>query len=224
MRKAIHSKESLLRSACILSFSMLCFAALYRQGKSKEALLCVLLGLVCIAALYYLPVQRQKEAEDKRREELGREYSALITMLSLYMTAGLSLRSSWERMVHAYEVERKLTKKNNPAYDEMLKTWREIKGGEYEERAYGNFGRRCGTPEYLRLGGLLETYVQQGNKELLMQLEQEASASLAMALQNVKKKGEQTGTRLLMPLLILFGLSLLMVLVPALMSMQNTIS
>ena len=57
-----------------------------------------------------------------------------------------------------------------------------------------------------------------------MQLEQEAAASLAMALQNIKKKGEQTGTRLLLPLLLLFGISLLMVMIPALMSMQNTIS
>ena len=216
-------KDNWIKAACVLCLGMLLFARLFRQGKSKEGLLLLLLSFICLGALYYLPLQKQREAEEKRREALSREYSSLITMLSLYMTAGLSLRSSWERMVHAYEKESRGTKDPNPAYEEMLKTWREIKGGEYEERAYGNFGRRCGTAEYLRLGGLLETYVQQGNKELLMQLEQEASASLAMALQNIKKKGEQTGTRLLLPLLLLFGLSLLMVMIPALMSMQNTL-
>lgn len=217
-------KDNWLRISCVLCLGMLLFARLFRQGKSKEGLLLLLLCFVCLGALLYLPLQRQREAAEKRREALNREYSQLITMLSLYMTAGLSLRSSWERMVHSYEKERKAETEQNPAYEEMLKTWREIKGGEYEERAYGNFGRRCGTAEYLRLGGLLETYVQQGNKELLMQLEQEAAASLAMALQNIKKKGEQTGTRLLLPLLLLFGISLLMVMIPALMSMQNTIS
>ena len=108
-------------------------------------------------------------------------------------------------------------------YEEMLATWRDLKGGMYEDRAYGSFGRRCGRPEYLRLGGLLETYVQQGNKELLLLLEQEASSSLTQALQEVKKKGEQTGTKLLLPLLLLFALTLLIVMVPAMLSMQAKI-
>ena len=220
----MENKRVWLRGACALSGGMLLFAWLYRQGKREEALMGIVLGLAGAAALFYLPLQKKKEEAEKRRAALSREYSGLITMLSLYMTAGLSLRSSWERMVRGYEQERKAGAPRREAWEEMLQTWREIRGGEYEERAYGNFGRRCGTAEYLRLGGLLETYVQQGNKELLMQLEQEASASMVMALQNIKQKGEQTSTRLLLPLLLLFGLSLLMVMVPALMSMQNSIS
>lgn len=220
----MRSRQEWLRSAFLISGGMLLFAWLFMQGKKKEALLALLLSLVCCACLLYWPLQRKKEEAEKRREALSREYSSLITMLSLYMTAGLSLRSSWERIVRSYEAERKAGAGEKAAYEEMLKTWKEIRGGEYEERAYGNFGRRCGTAEYLRLSGLLETYLQQGNKELLIQLEQEASASLVVALQNIKQKGEQTGTRLLLPLLLLFGLSLLMVMVPALMSMQNSLS
>ena len=37
----------------------------------------------------------------------------------------------------------------------------------------------------------------------------------------VKKRGEQAGTLLLLPILILFALTLLLVVVPALMQMQT---
>ena len=77
-------------------------------------------------------------------------------------------------------------------------------------------------PSILRLGSLLETYVQQGNRDLFTLLEQEAANALAADLMRVKKRGEQAGTLLLLPILILFGLTLLLVVVPAFMQMQTT--
>ena len=213
-------KSRIPASACFLG-GCVAFVLQFRHGKTADAAAMLFAGFVCAAAFLYLPIQRQKEAERKRRAELIRDYSELLTMLSLYMTAGLSLRSSWEKMVRNYEEERFKGVRTRPAYEEMLTTWKEIRGGEYEDRAYGAFGRRCGTTEYLRLGGLLETYVQYGNRELLKQLEQEAAASLTVSLQTVREKGERTGARLLLPILLLFGLSLIIVLVPALMRMQT---
>lgn len=217
----MNSKKNCFPAAVCFLAGAAAFSWLYRRGRPADAALMLFAGFGCAAALLYLPVQREKEAGQKRREELTRDYSPLLTMLSLYMTAGLSLRSSWEKMIRSYEEERRKGAAPRPAYEEMLTTWKDIRGGEYEDRAYGAFGRRCGTPEYLRLGGLLETYVQHGNKELLKQLEQEAAASLTVSLQTVREKGERTGTKLLLPILILFGLSLIIVMVPALMSMQT---
>ena len=155
-------------AACFLCGSA-AFALLFKGGRTSDATVMLLAGFIGAAFLLYLPLQRKKEQEQRRREELIRDYSPLLTMLNLYMTAGLSLRSSWERMVRQYEEECRKGAPPRAAYEEMKTTWKEIKGGEYEDRAYGAFGRRCGTTEYLRLGGLLETYVQHGNRELLKQ-------------------------------------------------------
>ena len=171
-----------------------------RAGEVQTGLVLLLLGILAGAALLYLPVQQEKQEKDKRARALQADYAALVTRLGLYMTAGLSLRSSWERIVRDYQ----------------------IIGGVYEDRAYADFGRRCGLPEYLRLGSLLETYVQQGNRDLFTLLEQEAANALAADLMRVKKRGEQAGTLLLLPILILFGLTLLLVVVPAFMQMQTT--
>ena len=220
MKEPLKSRTS---AAAILAVGLLAFGFLLREGRKQEALLLLLAFGTAGAAVLYWPVQKKREEEKKRREALSRDYSQMITLLSLYMAAGLSLRSSWEQLVGRYEEARKAGAKRQPVYEEMLRTWQDLKGGMYESRAYGLFGRRCQTAEYLRLGGLLETYVQQGNKELLLLLEQESAASLHLALQAVRKKGEQTGTKLLLPLLILFGLSLLMVIIPAMMSLQATV-
>lgn len=202
---------------------LLAFTYLSSRGRSREGLLLMLAGFAGAGALLYLPIQRAQEAREKRKEALARDYSQMVTLLSLYMSAGLTLRSSWEHLVRQYQEDRAQGSGEKVVYEEMLITWRELKGGLYEDRAYGAFGRRCGLPEYLRLGGMLETYVQQGNRELLLLLEQEAAASLTQALQTVRKKGEQTGTRLLLPLLLLFAVTLLMVMVPAMLSMQASV-
>ena len=212
--------KSLKAGAGCLTVGMLLFAYFKRQGKTPEALMMLLLGAVAAFALFWLPLERKKQEKEKRLLALKADYSQLITSLNLYMTAGLSLRSSWEQIVRDYEEGLKRGEKKKEVYEEMLITWREIKGGIFEDRAYGAFGRRCLLPEYLRLGGMLETYVLQGNKELLKQLEQEAISSMSQALQEAKRKGEKTGTKLLVPLLLLFALSLAMVMVPALISMQ----
>ncbi len=215
--------KTFCQAASLFALGLLALGFLLRQGRTREGLLMLLLLSAAAGAVLYWPVQKQKEESARRREALSRDYPQMVTLLSLYMTAGLSLRSSWEQLVRQYEEARSGGGAVRPVYEEMLVTWRELKGGVYEDRAYGLFGRRCGTTEYLRLGGLLETYVQQGNRDLLNLLEQEAASSLDLALQTVRKKGEQTGTRLLIPMLLLFALSLMMVVIPALLSLQNTI-
>ena len=198
------------------------FGLALNAGDIQTGLLLLLLGAVAAAALLYLPVQEEKQQKEKRIRALQADYAGMVTRLGLYMTAGLSLRSSWERTVRDYQEDRLAGGPEKAVYEEMEITRRAILGGVYEDRAYADFGRRCGTAEYLRLGSLLETYVQQGNRDLFNLLEQEAAGALAGDLMRVKKRGEQAGTLLLIPILILFGLTLLLVVVPAFMQMQTS--
>ena len=190
------------------------------RGQRSEGLLLLLLSFAAGAALLYLPEQRRKEAAEKRRLELEADYAELIIRLNLSLTAGLSLRSSWEKMVSDYRREELKSGRKRAAYEEMSLTQRDLLGGMSEDRAYGNFGRRCGTADYLRLGSLLETYIQEGNRELLRRLSQEAAMSLSVELQQAKRRGDRTASLLLLPIVVLFGLTLLTVMVPAFYSLR----
>ena len=204
----------------VLSFAGL--AASFAGGEKQSGLVLLLLGGAAGAALLYLPVQQEKQLKEKRLRALQADYAGMVTRLGLYMTAGLSLRSSWERTVRDYREDREAGGREKLVYEEMEITRRQIMGGVFEDRAYADFGRRCAAPEYLRLGSLLETYVQQGNRELFQALEQEAMNALSGDLLRVRKRGEQAGTLLLIPILMLFALTLVIVVAPALMQMQLT--
>ena len=195
-------------------------AVSFAAGDRQRGLVLLLLGAAAGAALLYLPAQEERQQKEKRLRALQADYAGMVTRLGLYMTAGLSLRSSWERTVRDYREDREAGGAEKLVYEEMEITRREIMGGVFEDRAYANFGRRCAAPEYLRLGSLLETYVQQGNRELFQALEHEAANALSGDLMRVKKRGEQAGTLLLIPILMLFALTLVLVTAPALMQMQ----
>ncbi len=204
----------------ILGFGGL--AVSFTGGEKQSGLVLLLLGGAAGAAFLYLPVQQEKQQREKRLRALQADYAGMVTRLGLYMTAGLSLRSSWERTVRDYREDREAGGREKLVYEEMEITRRQIMGGVFEDRAYADFGRRCAAPEYLRLGSLLETYVQQGNRELFQALEQEAMNALSGDLLRVRKRGEQAGTLLLIPILMLFALTLVIVVAPALMQMQLT--
>ena len=196
---------------------------LWLQERRSEGLLMLLLGAAAAGALLYLPVQRRREARQKRENALREEYPGLVQRITLYMAAGLSLRSALERMTTEYAEARRQGGKRREAMEELLITRREMLGGVYEDQAYGSFGRRCGTPEYLRLGGLLETYFQQGNRELLTVLKASADSAMTLALERVRGKSSGVSAKLLIPIMLLFALTLMMIIVPAFMQMQAAV-
>ena len=216
-----HRRAKAAAIACWI-FGLAGMGISFAGGEKQSGLVLLLLGGAAGAAFLYLPVQEEKQRKEKRLRALQADYAGMVTRLGLYMTAGLSLRSSWERTVRDYREDVEAGGREKPVYEEMEITRRQIMGGVFEDRAYADFGRRCAAPEYLRLGSLLETYVQQGNRELFQALEQEAMNALSGDLLRVKRRGEQAGTLLLIPILMLFALTLVLVVAPALMQMQLT--
>ena len=103
-------------------------------------------------------------------------------------------------------------------YEEMLLSWNALSQGAHEERIYAEFGRRCGLQSYLRLGSLLESNIRKGSRGLLPLLRQEAEQALEERLRMARKQGEETSSRMLLPMLMLFALVLVILMAPAMMS------
>ena len=101
----------------------------------------------------------------------------------------------------------------------MLFACGEMKSGVPESTAYENFGRRCGLPQYIKLGSLLSQNLKKGSKGLASILEKEAASSLEERKNMARKLGEQAGTKLLFPMAMMFGVVLTVLIVPAFLSM-----
>lgn len=179
----------------------------------------VLLGVLAAAAIFTLTDQRLKEEEEQRNQELLLSYSELTAKLMVLTEAGLTVRGAWERMTSDYQRQREHGGKRRILYEEMAVSVRALSQGRMEEQIYGEFGRRCGLAPYLRLGGLLESHVKNGSKGLGSVLQAEASEAFEERLQLARRQGEEISTKLLLPLMLLFALVLVLLVVPAFMSL-----
>lgn len=171
------------------------------------------LGLLAAMFLFAREERRLREQYDQRNRQLLLDYSRLVENLSVLMGAGLPVRRAWERIL------REQRERGRSLYAEMALTLHAMEQGVPEEQAYGDFGRRCGLPPYLRLGSLLETNGRSGTKRLASLLEQESADALEERLQLARRQGEEVSTRLLFPMLLLFGLVLVLLLIPAVLSL-----
>jgi len=194
------------------------FVSLPKQSLSVFGVLAAA-GLI-IPLLVILSKRQEKEKERKKREEEFLEaYPRLITKLTLYTGAGLSLRGAWERMAVQLRGERICKGKKSALTEEILLLSGELQHGGSEQRAYEAFGKRVGLRQYMRLASLMNGHLQKGSGGLWKNLEFEAQSAWESHREHAVKKGEEAQTRLLFPMMGMLFLVMAVVMVPAFFSM-----
>ena len=91
----------------------------------------------------------------------------------------------------------------------------ELESGISETEAYMHFGRRCRLRQYSRLSSLLVQNLRRGNDTLLQVLQEEARTSFEERKNLARELGEEAGTKLLLPMMIMLGVTMLIIIVPA---------
>ena len=151
---------------------------------------------------------REKVAE--RDAGLEAEYSTLVTKLTLYLGAGVSIKRAWLSTAAG-----QWSGKHSYVREEMRLICRELESGVYEDQCYEAFGWRCGRQEYIKLGALLSQNLKKGNSALLQCLRQEAKLAQEQQKHIVRRKGEEASAKLLGPMILLLGMILIVIMVPA---------
>ena len=159
------------------------------------------------------------QREKQRREELLREYPSMISKFTMLLSTGTTLKNAWEKIVQNYEMQKEQLGKQE-VYEEMLLTYREMQGGVSEAEAYEKFGKRCGITVYVKFGAMLAQNLRKGSKGISDILRMEAIQSFENRKSTAKRLGEEAGTKLLMPMMGMLMVVLIMVMVPAFLTMQ----
>ena len=191
-----------------------------------------LLYIFCPAALlfYYVHVRQSVHEKAKRRSrQLAIDYADVLWQMTMLLRAGMTIRSAFIRIASGYD-SRSAGKRGSGqssrsggkryVYEEMLYTCRELKNGISENRAYEQFGRRCGLPSYIKLGTLLSQNLRKGSEGLADILEKEAHDSMEERRSLARKQGEKAGTRLIFPMLLMLLTVLVVLLAPAFFSLR----
>lgn len=183
--------------------------------ETKDYSVFIWLAAPAIALSVFFLSDRDLHAKlEKKRQELHREYPDIVHRLALYVGAGMTVRGAFQKMGRDY-VKKGKKGGTRPGYEELLYTCRELDTGVSERTAYERFGRRTGLREYVKLSTLLGQNLKRGNSALLERLHEEAeNASQEMLLQ-VRKSGEEAGTKILVPMVMMLGVVMVMILVPA---------
>ena len=173
-----------------------------------------LLGMLAGGLSWFLfdyDVQRKKQERQKAMET---EYPSIVTKLSLYLGAGMNLKTAFFKTAK----EGMQKEPVNPVYEEMQLTCGEMADGISEVESYIRFGKRTGVQRYIRLGTLLTQNLKKGNAVLLVQLKNEAFLSMQEHTAQIRKSGEEMGTKLLLPMLMMMGMTMMLIIVPAFLS------
>lgn len=187
--------------------------------KEYHWLYVLVVGVVLAVLLVYRERENKKQAEKRRRDELIREYPGMISKFTMLLGTGTTVKNAWEKIVLNYENQKEQMGRQL-VYEEMKSTCNEIQGGVPEAEAYERFGRRCGITIYIKFGTMLAQNLKKGSKGISELLRLEAIQSFENRKSTAKRLGEEAGTKLLMPMLGMLAVVLIMVMVPALLTMQ----
>lgn len=187
----------------------------FRKKGGKELFLLAGLCLIIVLLLYISRDEKINREVSVRKEQLLNDYPDLVSKLTVLLRAGLTVKASFGKITADYRRRKEREGIYRYVYEELTITYYEMANGVPEGKAYEQFGRRCGLIPYMRLGGLLAQNIRKGNKRLLMFLNQEAQEAFEERKRRAKKAGEEAGTRMLVPMVLMLLVTILIILYPA---------
>lgn len=177
-----------------------------------------LAGILILAVAGYLgKAQEHKKMEEQRRRQMILDYPDVVFKLGMLLNAGLTIQNAFIRIAGEYQ-EMKEQSGIRWAYEEMVAACNEMRSGIAEARAYERFGRRCEQTCYVRLGTILSGGLQKSSEGMTELLLNEAEEAMEDRRQLAKKMGEEAGTRLLFPMILMLLVVLVILIVPAVLS------
>lgn len=179
----------------------------------------LLFGIVLIVLIRVKEKQDEKEEKQKDKEQMLRDYPDIICKFTLLIGTGMTVKNVWSKIVDNYE-EQKLTVGRRLVYEEMCRTLREMQSGVPEVEAYERFGKRCGIVQYVKFGALLSQNIKKGSRGFVDILNLESIQAFENRKSIARKKGEEASTKLLLPMVGMLAVVMLMVIVPAFLSIR----
>ena len=191
----------------------------YFRRMQDRGVILMLMGLLVGGLFYALEIQEKEQTLKDKKKQMQLDYPEIVNELTLFLGAGMTIKRSFTKIAREYEKRR--TKGNvRFAYEEMLIACREMESGITESESYERFGRRCNEAQYIRLGALLSQNLRKGTKGLNEMLRLEAIQAFEERKTRAKMLGEEAGIKLLLPMFIMLAIVLVIVIVPAFLSMQ----
>lgn len=188
----------------------------WEDKRRQSGLKLFVFGLVLAVILWIYGEKGLELRMKKRKQQLLMDYPEIVNKFTLLINAGMTIRQAWYKITDDYSGktnERHLSRRY--AYEEMITTVRELKLGVPEKTAYEQFGRRCGLIPYIKFSSLISQNLKKGTKGFVELLMKEAVEAFEERKEAAKRMGEEAGTKLLFPMMVMLIIVFLIIMIPA---------
>lgn len=180
------------------------FAALANEG------IALLIGAVMAFLVMWYIDELLNDKLEERRDELVADMPQVLSKLTLLVNSGMTLRDAWKKV--AFGGERVL-------YLEMQSAVQDMQNGLSEMESYRSFADRCSVKEIRRFTSTMIQNMQKGNAEISYFLKELSDEMWEEKKHLVKRKGEAANSKLLIPTAMIFIGILIMIMIPAFLTM-----
>ncbi len=192
----------------------------YQEVKSNQWLN-YLFGTILIIGLVYWGYDKDLDNKcEQRQKNLKYEYPEFITTFSLLVSSGMSLKNAFVNMLIRYNEGKKMGNQKKEVYEEVQLLIYELDNHVLEDKAYENFGKRCKVSYYVKFAGILSQNMKKGSSEFIQTLENEVRESFDIRKSLAKQLGEEAGTKLLLPMILMLLVVMVLILLPAFIKFQ----
>jgi Flp pilus assembly protein TadB len=171
-------------------------------------------SLIILSAAFFIPDSQLKDKLKKRHIRIQLDFPDFLNKLTLLINAGMTVTKAWEKIVND-------NTKKSPLYDELTLTLADIRSGKPEIQAYEDFAKRCRMSEVSRFISVIVQNIRKGSNEIVSILRLQANECWEMRKHAAKRLGEEASTKMLLPMMIMFIAVLIIVAVPAILSLQG---
>lgn len=209
--------ESLYEDAFVVpaSYNGLQIVSLNDSGLTPMGVLVI--GFLIVGLLLLREMETKRQQELLRRQDLLYAYPWFINEMVLLLGAGMQMKNIFTLLISETG---KMRGDDHRRFliDELKQAKHGFEIGMSEGRIYYELGRRLQLPCYIKIMNLLEQNVTKGSKGLVGILEKEERNALVERMNLAKKRGEEAGTKLLGPMILMLLIIMLMIMVPAFLS------
>ncbi len=167
-----------------------------------------------------LPFFRHYSLKNKvmeRQKETEADFSIIVHLFALFMSAGLSFPSSVTRISQAYR-EGRIVPERRVAFDRILVMENRMHDGVSSKEALREWAGTYSFAGYRKLALILTQCMTKGQKEAMIMMEKEEGQAFTDRIDKARTEGEEARTRLLFPMIVLLAATMILIMFPALMN------
>lgn len=193
----------------------------WREAASVQPAEVLGLGVLAAVAVSYVQKEQKEKEKERRKQSLFLAYPEFVSKLSLLLGAGMGISGALRKMEQMYGQRRASGGNKEEAYEALHRMICEMDNGMGELRAYRTFSEDCDLQPYRKLVTLLVSGQKVGNRRLLEQLNEEADRVFSERKNAARRLGEEAGTKLLLPMMMMLVIVMGIVMIPAFLSIYG---